>query len=252
MLIGVVLRGCAFTFRKYDALHDSSQRYYTWAFTIASVLTPLMLGDIAGAIFLGRVAPIGGGFHESYISPWFNLFSFSVGIFACVLFMFLAAVYLVREAHTEDLAKFFSERARTINFVAVVAGALVFVSAEIDGLKLAKLFLSDPITLSCMGLSTLLLFPIWLSLHRKHRIAPALAGLQVILILLGWLKLQFPVFLQTREAGDIVQLTIFNSAAPESTLRFLVYALVIGSAVIFPSLIFLLIIFKRQPAQSLK
>src|SRR4051812_5064628 len=35
MLIGVILRGCAFTFRHYDAIQDQSQRYYTFIFVIS-------------------------------------------------------------------------------------------------------------------------------------------------------------------------------------------------------------------------
>jgi len=247
MLIGVILRGCAFTFRHYDAVRDRSQHYYTLTFMVSSLLTPLMLGVIAGALFLGRVPPLDGGFHESYISPWFNLFSFSVGIFACVLFAFLAAVYLVGEAWTEDLRKLFSERARVINFVAVIAGSFVFLSAHIDGLKLTQAFISDPTALVCIALATLILIPLWMSLHRRDlTVSRLLAGSQVALILLGWLKLQFPAFLQTREAGNSVALTIYNTAAPDATLRFLAYALIGGIAVIFPALFYLLHIFKRQ------
>jgi cytochrome bd ubiquinol oxidase subunit II len=33
MLIGIVLRGCAFSFRQYDALKDNAHRYYTLAFS---------------------------------------------------------------------------------------------------------------------------------------------------------------------------------------------------------------------------
>jgi cytochrome bd ubiquinol oxidase subunit II len=65
------------------------------------------------------------------------------------------------------------------------------------------------------------------------------------LILLGWLKLQFPIILQTREAQDVVLLTVYNTAAPDSTLRYLSYALVAGIAIILPALFFLLRIFKR-------
>jgi len=239
MLLGVILRGCAFTFRSYDAIRDRSQRYYTGVFMIASVLTPLMLGVVAGAMFLGRVPAPGSGFMASYVSPWLNLFSFSVGLLTCVLFAFLAAVYLVGEAHTEELAKLFSKRARAMNIVAVFSGAFVFLSAHLDGMSLSQRFASDPISLSCMALATLILIPLWRCLHRRHaRAARFFAALQVSLILLGWVKVQFPVFLP--------RLTIYDAAAPEATLRFLSGGLIVGIAIIFPALFFLLRVFKGQ------
>src|SRR4029450_7243293 len=57
MLLGIILRGCAFTFRHYDSIRDR-QRYYSAIFVVSSFLTPLMLGVIAGGMLLGAVAPI--------------------------------------------------------------------------------------------------------------------------------------------------------------------------------------------------
>jgi cytochrome bd ubiquinol oxidase subunit II len=241
MLMGVVLRGCAFTFRSYDAVKDRSQQYYTWVFMIASVLTPFMLGTVAGALFLGRVPQVGGDFQESYVLPWCNLFSFSVGLLTCALFAFLAAVYLIGEAHTEDLAKLFSRRARAMNVAVVFCGGLVFLSAWWDGLGLIQRFASNPISLGCMTLATLILIPLWKCLHHRHSLSSRiLAASQVILVLFGWMKLQYPVFFGP--------LTILNTAAPEVTLRWLVGALIVGCAIIFPALFYLLHIFKRNPA----
>jgi cytochrome d ubiquinol oxidase subunit II len=241
MLVGVILRGCAFTFRSYDAVKDRSQRYYTWAFMLASVLTPFMLGTIAGALLLGRAPPLGGGFVESYIDPWCNLFSFSVGLLTCVLFAFLAAVYLIGEAPDADLAELFSRRARAMNVAAVLSGALVFACATEDGLDLARRFVSTPVSLGCMALATVILIPLWRCLHRRLAVpSRVLAAGQVTLVLGGWLKLQFPVFFGS--------LTVFNTVAPEATLRGLNGALIVGSALIFPSLFYLLRVFKRSPA----
>jgi cytochrome d ubiquinol oxidase subunit II len=41
-------------------------------------------------------------------------------------------------------------------------------------------------------------------------------------------------------------ITIFNAAAPEITLRLLTYALVAGAIVLFPSLFFLFRVFKGK------
>src|SRR5439155_1509007 len=53
VLIGIVLRGSAFTFWRYGA--DEEQRNWGMVFAIASLMTPLLLGTTAGAIASGRV-----------------------------------------------------------------------------------------------------------------------------------------------------------------------------------------------------
>src|ERR687893_2196597 len=53
MLIGIVLRGCAFTFRHYDAEADDVQQRWGRLFGMASVVTPILLGVCIGAISTG-------------------------------------------------------------------------------------------------------------------------------------------------------------------------------------------------------
>src|SRR4030095_15270455 len=50
LLIGIVLRGSAFTFRTYDSQRDSVQQRWGSLFSIASVITPVLLGIVLGAI----------------------------------------------------------------------------------------------------------------------------------------------------------------------------------------------------------
>src|SRR6476659_10900712 len=50
MLVGIVLRGSAFTFRTYDSQHDATQRRWGRIFASASVLTPVLLGICIGAV----------------------------------------------------------------------------------------------------------------------------------------------------------------------------------------------------------
>lgn len=245
MLLGIVLRGCAFTFRHYDVIKDKSQDYYSIFFVISSFLTPFMLGTVAGAVFLGRLPARSVSFVEVYIEPWANLFSFSVGVFTCVLFAFLAAVYLIGETRDPELREVFKRRARVANGAAVLTGVLVFMAAELDSLPLLYLFARDPWSLGCMIAATLLLFPLWVGIETgRVQIIRGLVASQVGLVLLGWFKLQFPALIVSRvEAAHSV--TIYTAAAPETTLRFLLYALVIGSLIIFPALIYLLVVFKR-------
>ena len=49
MLLGIIARGTAFTFRHYDAVVDDMQVIYRRIFMYASCITPLFLGIIAGS-----------------------------------------------------------------------------------------------------------------------------------------------------------------------------------------------------------
>ena len=246
MLFGIVLRGCTFTFRHYDAVRDRSHRYYSALFVISSLLTPLMLGVVAGGALLGAAAPLEAGFYAGFVRPWANLFCFSVGVFTCVLFAFLAAVYLIGETRDPAMRGIFTRRAMIANALAILIGVSVFVTAEIDGLALTRLFAARVVSVGSMISATVILLPLWIAI-RKNRVqmARVLVAVQVGLVLIGWFRLQFPVIINSQ----IHPWTIYSAAAPEPTLRYLLYALVIGSVIIFPALIYLLKIFKLSETE---
>jgi cytochrome bd ubiquinol oxidase subunit II len=247
MLLGIILRGCAFTFRHYDAVRDRSQSYYSAIFVASSFLTPLMLGVVAGGMLLGALSPIEDGFYAAFVRPWANLFCFSVGVFTCVLFGFLAAVYLIGETNDREVKSMFVRRALILNAVAIVVGLAVFIAAQVDDLQLARLFVGNSLSLACMIGATLLLIPLWIAI-RKDAVqgARAFVAAQVALVLIGWLRLQFPMIINSR----IDPLTIYTAAAPESTLRYLLYALIGGSVIIFPALGYLLMVFKSRDGKK--
>src|ERR1051326_1385555 len=87
VLLGIIFRGTAFTFRHYDVGGDSSHKYFTVLFRISSFLTPLFLGIVLGAMILGRITfDLGEGFYKVFMYPWLNMFCISVGIFSSCLF----------------------------------------------------------------------------------------------------------------------------------------------------------------------
>jgi cytochrome bd ubiquinol oxidase subunit II len=123
MLIGIVLRGSAFTFRTYDDEHDAAQLRWGRIFSSASVLTPLLLGVCIGAVASGGVvAPTEGSFAERFVEPWLTPFAFGVGVLTVTLFAFLAAVFLTLETRDPDLVEDFRRRA-------LGAGVAVFLAA---------------------------------------------------------------------------------------------------------------------------
>ena len=127
VLIGIVLRGSAFTFWRYGGTEDKELHHWGVTFAIASLITPLLLGTTVGAIASGALGEGGSGkgegFYSIYVGPWLNPFTLSVGMFALVAFAFLAAVYLTLEAEDRELRADF--RARALGTGVALFGAAV-------------------------------------------------------------------------------------------------------------------------------
>lgn len=248
LLVGIILRGTAFTFRHYDAIIDKSQDHYTFIFKLSSVIAPLFLGVITGAMILGRIHPDPANFYEGFIHPWLNSFCFMLGIFTCCLFAFLAAVYLIGEAESPIIRQRFLKFARNANIATVLSGGLVFLFAETNGLQLASMFLDSPGALAAVILATLSLPILWWSLAQNRVVLPRiLAGFQTMMILGAWFWDQYPAVLRYSNGR---YLSLFNSAGPEATMRQLAFALLIGSLLILPALFFLMKTFKATTSSD--
>jgi cytochrome bd ubiquinol oxidase subunit II len=243
MLLGIVLRGCFFTFRHYDAIRDRSHDLYSRIFVFSSIATSFFLGVLAGSLSLGRITRSNTvTFAERFVDPWFNSFAFSVGLFACCIFAFLAAVYLMGETEEIRIRKVLWWQAFRANLATVGAGALVFVAAHLDGFDLIGRLTSHPFGVACLVLATLSLPLLWFSLNRGWVILPRmLAGFQVAMILLAWAVIQYPIVVQIQHGES---LTLENTRAPDASLSVLGWALIVGSALILPALYYLMRSFK--------
>ncbi|MEW6056396.1 MAG: cytochrome d ubiquinol oxidase subunit II [Bdellovibrionota bacterium] len=240
LLLGIVVRGCAFTFRYYDAFQDQSQKYYTLLFALSSVWSSFFIGVLAGGIFLSTKVSAGQGstYREYFIDPWANRFCLSSGIFVCALHAFLASVYLIGETKDPELKRIFSGKAKVANIASVFAGGLVFLSGELSAAHLLQSFFERPLSLACMAFATLLLIPLWKSLESNQIVTSRVVAVsQVSFILLGWYAVQYPKI--------IGPLTFDGASAPSATLRALGYALIFGYLVVLPSFFYLLKVFKR-------
>jgi cytochrome bd ubiquinol oxidase subunit II len=244
MLVGIIARGCSFTFKHYDAVKGRSQRAYTFFFVYSSLWTPFCLGVVTGALVPGGIDPGAGTYWEGYVAPWLRPFPIALGIFTVCLFTFLAAVYLVGESPDEESRAAFTRRAVWTSLAAMAAGAGVFAAAAWEGLGLVERFLDSGIALACIAAATLLMAALHGALAKgRSWAARFLAGAQVALVLIGWYRVQFPVLVGMAGGG---QLTFFNSHAPAATLNQLGGALLAGSVLILPALFYLLRVFKTE------
>ncbi len=252
VLLGIVLRGSAFTFRYYDTIKDKSHTYYTLFFRLSSILTPFFYGIILGAIMLGKIPgdTSTGSFYDVYMAPWLTWFSVSTGIFVTVLFGWLAAVYLIGETKTNDESAVFVRISRVFYLLLIFSGLLVFGASAIYGITFFNEFLQSPISMGCIALASAII-PFMLRAMRKRSatITRLLAGIQTALIIIGWYAIQFPVMVYKANDND---LTIYNSRAPESTMYMLFWALLVGIIIIFPAIGYMLKVFKLNSKKEYK
>ncbi|MEL6987879.1 MAG: cytochrome d ubiquinol oxidase subunit II, partial [Bacteroidota bacterium] len=245
ILLGIIMRGTAFTFRHYDAKQGKSQFYYNLFFRASSVLTSFFLGIVLGAMILGQMTnSVNVSFPERFIFSWLHPFCISVGFFTTTLFAYIASVYIIGE--TQDLKEqnYFAKITRLFCFATILLGGLVLFLGLLYKAPFMLSFFSHKISLVCFGLVTVLLPFIWLSLKNLNttRIR-ILVALQVGLIMAGWAFIQLPTIIYLKSGNH---LTVFNTAAGDATLYYLTIALIIGSILIFPSLYYLFRVFKKM------
>lgn len=245
VLLGIIFRGSAFTFRKYDIEQGNSHKYYTLLFRISSFVTPLFLGMVLGAMILGRITfDTTKSFHDVFIAPWLNIFCFSMGVFSACLFAYISAIFLVGETKIEWERKMYARFSKRSLLITMLAGLLVFVTADIEGHNLLDEFLKSTTSKITLILATMLSPVIWHFLNKEKNKTVYLrigVGIQVTLILIGWFYIQFPVLIKLQNGEH---LTFYNTQAPEATLQQLLIALIVGLVLIIPGFIYLFKVFK--------
>jgi len=240
MLVGIVLRGSAFSFRSYGGGHHRAQLLWGRVFSIASLLTPLLLGVVIGAIASGRM-PKNPQRIGDFIWPWMTPFCFGVGIFAIVLFAYLAAIYATIEDADLEVREDFRLRALAAGIaVGVIAGVVLLLSmkgAPRIWTGLTNREWTWPLIWTTSILAVGALYSLW---TRRFELARLCAVGQVALILWGWAFAQFPYLLEP-------DVDIYNAAAPQITLDVLAGALAMGALILLPSYQYLLKVFKSHP-----
>ncbi|WP_346861063.1 cytochrome d ubiquinol oxidase subunit II [uncultured Draconibacterium sp.] len=238
VLIGIIFRGSAFTFRHYDIDEVRPKAIYSAIFQYSSLFTTFFLGVTLGGIILGEISTnYQLGFYQIYIHPWFNWFSFTMGIFMVLLFAFLAAIFSIGELKDDKQVAYFSRISKRLIIALVLLGSLVFLSAQISGHSLFSDFLHSPASNVSIVLATLALPILWVLLNKnKGNLLRLVAGFQTTMIVSGWFAIQSPILVKIKDDADI---TVQNSSAPHQTQFYLLIALVVGVLIILPSMVYL-------------
>jgi cytochrome d ubiquinol oxidase subunit II len=245
VLLGIIMRGTAFTFRHYDVHQGRSHKYYSFLFRASSFITPIFLGMVLGAMILGRISLDGSAhFYGMFIAPWLNWFCFTMGIFTTCLFAYLASVFLVSETKIERQRSRYVKFSKRSMIATIILGLLVFITAEVQGYSLTTRFLHSTMSVIMLMVAVLICPIIWRFLNKTTNKTVYLrvgTGVQVTALLIGWFYLQFPVLIEVKNASE---LTFYNTQAPAATLQQLFIALIIGLLLVIPGFIFLFKVFK--------
>jgi cytochrome d ubiquinol oxidase subunit II len=241
--LGMIARGAAFAFRHaVDQL--VLQRFFGAAFAFSSVATPFFLGTIAGAVASGRVPPgIAAG---DVFTSWLNPTSILGGVIAVGACAYLAAVYLCSDAARDGdpaLLEYFRRRAigTAVAVGAVALGGIAVLRADAPQLFDGLLSRGLPVIAvsAAAGIGSILLL-----VRRQPGPARVAAALAVTAVIWGWALAQYPYLLQPT-------LTVQDAAAGPATLHAMLISLVVGAALLIPSLAFLFTLFQRaQPEPS--
>lgn len=249
MLLGIIARGTAFTFRHYDAVVDEMQYVYNKIFVYSSFITPLFLGIIGGSAVSGQIDTEANTFLSAYIFSWLNWFSVTVGFFTVTICGFLAAVFIIGETDSELEKHRYMRKARFMNIAAFICGALVFIAAYFEGVPLIEWIFGNAIGITAITLASLSLIVFWYFLAKgKTRILRILAGFQVSMILLTTTYRHFPNIVILKNGG---YLSLLEHRGHDKTIEALGWALLIGSVFILPALGYLIYSFQRKASETI-
>lgn len=246
VLLGIILRGAFFTFRKYDPEPGTRLRGYSWLFRFSSWWTPMLFGLIVAALLRPFPAPSTAaevGFAAVYVNPWVTALGFLCGLFVSLLFGYLAAVFFYGELH--EAAQRAVLRTRILGFFAAtfITGGAVLLWGAHTGVVALRDALS-PLQVTVQAVSLLCVFWLLRSLRTQQvwhmRFA---AGSQVLAILVGWFSTQYPVFLRFTDGSEV---TVHNSAAPQVTLFWLNLGLVAVLSLVVPMMGYLYKVFSAR------
>ena len=240
-LIGIVLRGSAFTFRAYGLEPAHRRRWWQRVFAWSSLIGPLFLGVTLGGMSSGHVEAAGGRVTSGFVAGWTTPFAWMVGAFTLALFALLAAVYLTLDAEREgadDLVHDFRRRTIMAELVAGAAAMLTLWRASVDAPLLFEQLWRSSWSIPVQLATALVAFTVIAAAHTgRHALARIAVIVQVTLVVVAWgLAMDGHLVLpdvRYDQAGALPQVT-----TP------LIWALAGGSVILAPSLYFLFRVFK--------
>lgn len=224
MLLALIFRGVAFEFR----WRTQRRRYlWDWSFALGSIVAALAQGIALGALVQG--IPVEGRAYAGGWWDWLTPFSMLTGVALVVGYSLLGATWLVfkTEGATQQQARDYASRAGLallllIGLVSLITPFLVplYLERWFTGPSAIFSFIVPALVLGCVYL-------LYTGLRRGYDLQPFLASLGIFVLCYIGIGISFYPFIVPPH------LTIWEAAAPESSLWFLL----VGSAILLPMII---------------
>ncbi|MEZ6196216.1 MAG: cytochrome d ubiquinol oxidase subunit II [Planctomycetota bacterium] len=242
-MVGIVLRGSAFTFRSYGLQPDATRRRWGHLFAWTSLVTPVVLGMTLAALASGEIRIEDGKVTSSLLAGWTSPFAIATGVLALVLFSLIAAVYLIFEGGGEFRADF-RRKAFATQIVAVVMLVVVYGLAHLDAPEFAARLDASPYIWPLRALIAFLAWAVLAAIKNElDWIARAATMCQVAAVVVGF-------GLAMGRHLILPDLTIDDAGGHEATRLAIAPALVFGAFLLIPSLYCLFAMFKGSPSSG--
>jgi len=243
-VFAIVMRGAAFAFHAYGIHSPRTRRRWSWVFSLSSILTPILLGNVAGALGTGQIRVEDGLVTSGFFAGWTTPFAWLVGCFTLALFATLAAVYLAAEAEDPALADDFRARALGAEIVAGIFAGLVLWRAAVEAPQLYAVLMGSGWSWAVQAITAdLALVTILLLWVRQPGIARYTCAAQAAAVVIAW-----GVAMDGHFILPDVSVESAVSHLPVLPAFALVYAG--GALVLFPAFWYLLRVFKSRPQRE--
>jgi cytochrome bd ubiquinol oxidase subunit II len=221
MLLGLVLRGVAFEFRWKT---EQGKYLWDWAFAGGSLLAALSQGIILGALIQG--IQVQGRAYAGGWFDWLTPFSLMTGVALVIGYALLGATWLIRKTEGTLQQQAF-DVARWLTFSLLAAIAVVSLWTPFLSPKFLTRWFSWPAVLYVAPVPLLTIAAaarLLLAVQARHERQPFIATL--VLFVLCYIGLGISLYPNIVPPG----ISIWDAAAPDKSLRFLL----VGTAILLP------------------
>lgn len=243
-LIGTVLRGSAFIFRTHGLRKTAG--IWSRVFSFSSILTPFFLGVSAASVAEGKIQALGPRTQADLGSLWLTPFALTIGVLSLALCATIAAIFLTVEAtnnNKKDLVVMFRRRGLIAGAVTAVLGALGLFEASFQAPTIWQGMINHalPLVIATMIIGAGAATALYLGYYRISRV---LIIAEAAFMLGSWGVSQIPYIIPPK-------LTVDAAASSPSTQLLLLIGVIIGMAIILPSILLLFYIFKYKGGMGL-
>ena len=221
MLLGLIFRGVAFEFRWRSGRHE---RFWDWAFTAGSAIATLAQGIALGALVQG--IPVNGRAYGGGWWDWLTPFSMLTGLALMVGYTLLGATWLVlkTEGELQNSAYRWAKIAAigTLGLIGIESLWTPFLSPVFmqRWFGWPQILYTAPVPLLVLAMAATIL----IGLQRRWELAPFLASIGLFVLCYIGLGIGFYPYIVPPT------LTIWQAAAPDNSLKFLL----VGAVVLLP------------------